>query len=313
MSGGSDVVSKTTIQKSNVELTHSLRTNFIAAKEEDESDTLQPPLTNGARTNGTSHHSTKLPTWTSKEGSKVFVPAIDWSMSGLLEDRGQYDITLKLFYLPGATSKDRASSAHEAIELVLRQLGVETIDLLIVSFPAISFDRDDEPQVDCYGLEKVNGVAKPELQPESMSTVISAWRILEDLKIKGLVARIGVSEFGYKRLAKLVSVSNVRPNVNQINLTDCCEVPRPLVAYAKQEHIELLTHNDCTNILPKGTTRELLGQGPQGAGILNGASSPLHGEILPQWVVKYTAVIRDRGVVENKGYFALADLVDSKE
>ena len=241
------------------------------------------------------------------------MPAIDWSTSGLVEDRSQYDITLKLFYLPGALSRDRASSTHEAIDLVLRQLGVETIDLLIVSFPGISFESEEELESDCYGLELVNGSAESELQPESMTTVIWTWRILEALKIKGLVAKLGVAEFGCKRLAKLISVSNIRPAVDQINLRDCCEVPRTLVAYAKQEQIELLTHNDCTNILPEGTTRELLGCEPQGAGIINGASSPLHGEILPQWVVKYTAVIKDRGVVENKGYFALANLVNNDQ
>jgi glutamate--cysteine ligase regulatory subunit len=42
------------------------------------------------------------------------------------------------------------------------------------------------------------------------------------------------------------------------------------------------------------------------------ASTPgavdLQGEIEPQWVVKYTAVVKDRGVIENKGYFALAEV-----
>ena len=72
-----------------------------------------------------------------------------------------------------------------------------------------------------------------------------------------------------------------------------------------------MTHNDCNDILPVGTTRELLGPTEKGAGIL--ASSPdsddgIQGDIEPQWVVKYTAVVKDRGVVENKGYFALADV-----
>lgn len=34
----------------------------------------------------------------------------------------------------------------------------------------------------------------------------------------------------------------------------------------------------------------------------------LRGDIEPQWVVKYTAVVRDRGVIENKGYFAMAEI-----
>lgn len=36
----------------------------------------------------------------------------------------------------------------------------------------------------------------------------------------------------------------------------------------------------------------------------------LRGEVQPLWVVKYTAVVRNRGVVENKGYFAVAELTD---
>ena len=38
------------------------------------------------------------------------------------------------------------------------------------------------------------------------------------------------------------------------------------------------------------------------------ALGKLRGEVEPQWVVKYTAVVKDRGVVENKGYFAVAEL-----
>jgi glutamate--cysteine ligase regulatory subunit len=100
--------------------------------------------------------------------------------------------------------------------------------------------------------------------------------------------------------------------VDQINLKDCCVVPKSLILYAKQEKIQLLTHNDCNDILPVGTTRELLGPADKGgAGIL--ASTPdatdgIQGHVEPQWVVKYTAVVKDRGVVENKGYFALADV-----
>ena len=32
----------------------------------------------------------------------------------------------------------------------------------------------------------------------------------------------------------------------------------------------------------------------------------------PLWVVKYTAVVKNRGVVENKGYFAVAEMTDTK-
>lgn len=81
--------------------------------------------------------------------------------------------------------------------------------------------------------------------------------------------------------------------------------------FAKAQGIELLTHNDCTDILPPGTLRELLGPGKGGAGVLAASADGedgLKGEVVPLWVVKYTAVVRNRGVVENKGYFAAADL-----
>jgi glutamate--cysteine ligase regulatory subunit len=123
-----------------------------------------------------------------------------------------------------------------------------------------------------------------------------------------------VSEFSSDRLDKFLPELQVKPSVDQINVKDCCVVPKTLIMYAKEHNIELLTHNDCTNILPCGTTRELLGPGEQGAGILAARadveeSEPgLKGNIEPQWVVKYTAVVRDRGVIENKGYFAVAQL-----
>ena len=97
-------------------------------------------------------------------------------------------------------------------------------------------------------------------------------------------------------------------------------LPPPLVLLAKKEGIELLTHRDCTDILPEGTLRELLGTGLQGAGVLaekeggegeepGCGEERLRGELVPQWVVKYTAVVKDRGVIENKGYFAGAELI----
>ena len=43
----------------------------------------------------------------------------------------------------------------------------------------------------------------------------------------------------------------------------------------------------------------------------NGNDEGLRGDVEPQWVVKYTAVVKDRGVVESKGYFAVAELRDS--
>ncbi|TKA64959.1 hypothetical protein B0A49_08447 [Cryomyces minteri] len=182
-----------------------------------------------------------------------------------------------------------------------------------------------------------------------------------------LIHKLGLAEFSAARLTKFVPKTRVKPGVDQINVRDCCIVPNALIKLAKREGIELLTHNDCSNILPRGTVRELLGPSapaslsPSGApastnangdGSINGHSAlsadlggagilapdsrtgekrkmhpasdvedtrangeheteGLKGEVEPQWVIKYTAVVRNRGVVENKGYFAEAELKDA--
>ena len=146
--------------------------------------------------------------------------------------------------------------------------------------------------------------------------MISTWQELEALHDEGLVKQLGLAEFGSSRLKAFLPHTRIRPSVDQINVRDCCVVPKSLILYAKEQGIQLLTHNDCTNILPKGTIREILGEGEKGFGVLAGGGSSekdaprgfLKGEVEPQWVVKYTAVITDRGVIENKGYFAMAEM-----
>jgi glutamate--cysteine ligase regulatory subunit len=188
--------------------------------------------------------------------------------------------------------------------LVLKELHVDSIDLLIVSFPGVSFDADDE-------VEETSDEGDGS-EPDELDDMIQTWRTLESLHEKGTIAQLGVAEFGSERLVTFLSQARVKPSVDQINVKDCCVVPKSLILYAKQENIELLTHNDCTDILPTGMTRELLGPREQGAGILAATADSddggLKGDIEPQWVVKYTAVVKDRGVIENKGYFALAEV-----
>jgi glutamate--cysteine ligase regulatory subunit len=297
MQGGrQSVIRHPLTQKSNVELINSLRSNFLASQQVDS--------INGARTNGYSngHSDAPHPSWTQQGEDGLYIPAIDFSQPGLAEERDQYDITVKLFYLPGIPASRRCAHTREAIDLVLKELHVKSIDLLIVSFPGILFDADDDSEEEDNAS---NG------EPDDFDSMVQTWRVLESLHEQGMIAQLGVAEFGCDRLARFLPHTRVKPSVDQINLKDCCVVPKSLILYAKQEQIQLLTHNDCHDILPVGTTRELLGPAEKSAGIL--ASSPdandgIQGDVEPQWVVKYTAVVKDRGVVENKGYFALADV-----
>lgn len=300
MQGGrQSVIRQPLTQKSNIELINALRSNFLASQ--------QIP-TEGAEssTNGSSSNGSQPPdyrSWTAEQDGSLYIPAIDFSQHGLAEERDQYDITVKLFYLPGIPVSRRCAHTREAIDLVLKELKVKSIDLLIVSFPGILFDADDDS--DEEDTEMSSG------EPDDFDSMVQTWRVLESLHEQGMIAQLGVAEFGSERLARFLPHTKVKPSVDQINLRDCCVVPKSLILYAKQEQIQLLTHNDCNDILPVGTTRELLGPGEKGAGILASAPSAgdgIQGDVEPQWVVKYTAVVKDRGVVENKGYFALADV-----
>ncbi|RAL09074.1 putative gamma-cysteine synthetase regulatory subunit [Aspergillus homomorphus CBS 101889] len=293
MLGGHPVIRQPT-EKSNVELINSLRANFQAAQQQHRS---------GGEEN-VPETKQQYAAWTKQEDDALYIPATDFA-HGLSEERSQYDITVKLFYLPGIPASRRCAHTREAIDLVLRELHVDSIDLLIVSFPGILFDADDDSEE-----EEMSSDTGSE-EPDNFDSIIQTWRTLEGLQEQGMIAQLGVAEFGSERLARFLPHTRVKPSVDQINLKDCCVVPKSLILYAKQERIQLLTHNDCMDVLPVGTTRELLGPGAKGAGIL--ASAPdaddgIQGDVAPQWVVKYTAVVKDRGVVESKGYFALADV-----
>ncbi|KAI0451657.1 glutamate-cysteine ligase modifier subunit [Xylaria acuta] len=304
VTAGPSIIRKPGITRSNLELTNSLRSNFLAAQQDyvgspASSNGSGPHAQNGHPVNGSTRPA--IDAWTAAEDSVLYVPRIDWTAAGLQEDREKYEITLKLFFLPSAPAAKRTEYINEALRLVMKELRVEHIDLLIVSFPGISFEGDCEWEAD-----KINATMGNDEEE------VTTWSALESLYEQGKVSRLGIAEFGTEKLQRFLDKVKVRPAVDQINTKDCCSVPPPLTKLAKSEGIELLTHGDCTDILPSGTLRELLGHGPQGAGVLaddENAQSGLKGDLIPEWVAKYTAFVNYRGVIENKGYFAGAELV----
>lgn len=297
MSAGPSIIRKRGAgSRSNLELLNSLRDNFADAQR----DYAAPVAVNG-NGNGVSPY----PAWTdhSSEPDTFFIPRIDWSGAGLRDDADQYEITVKLFFLLGSPLEKREQYVEDALRHVRKELGISeaALDLLVVSFPGMSFEGNCEMQA-----EKINA-HQGNLEEEA-----ATWRIFEHLYKQKLVRSLGVAEFGGQKLSAFIDRTDVRPTVNQINLQNCCDVPPPLKKVAQQNGVELNVHTDCTDILPCGTLREILG--PQGAGVL--ASGPqaddgLKGEIAPRWVARYVAVVKDRGVVENKGYFAGADWEES--
>ncbi|KAL9086862.1 MAG: hypothetical protein Q9159_003950 [Coniocarpon cinnabarinum] len=302
MGSGPAAIRRSTALKSNAEFTSSLRANFATA---------QQSATSPTHANGDSSQKQSYTSWTTQNDDAVFIPSVNFAKSGLAEERPQYEITVKLFFLPRNPARCRCAQTREAVKLVLQELHVSSIDLLIVSYPGISFDAEDEDDPELEGAMSTGALAHGN-SLEDLDSMVETWTCLEALHDEGVIDKLGVSEFGTSRLSKFLQRTRVRPLVNQINVRDCCVVPKPLILYAKEEEVELLTHNDCTNILPPGIVRELLGHSQEGAGVLAGADRDpgISGSIEPQWVIKYTAVVRNRGVIENKGYFAVAELVN---
>lgn len=106
------------------------------------------------------------------------------------------------------------------------------------------------------------------------------------------MSKLGISEFGVIRLATLLPHVSVRPSVDQINLRDCCDVPRDLLEFTKREEIKLMPHMDEDNPVSKDLLQQLLQEE---------LKVPLN-IVSMRWVVKYTAIAKERGVIENKGY-----------
>lgn len=179
------------------------------------------------------------------------------------------------------------------------------IDLLNVAFPGVGFDAEDEVPRDTTA-DGEEGVVD-----EDTKSFLTTYSTLESLVHNNLISRIGLSEFGSSRLSRLLSglgsptssTPRVRPSVVQINVRDCCVVPRELIQYAKREGIQLFTHNDSAEVLTQEGLQGVITE----SGVLEGfeptpTPKPGKWEVVPLWVVKYTAVVRDRSVVENKGY-----------
>ncbi|KAG0206302.1 hypothetical protein BGX28_002248 [Mortierella sp. GBA30] len=221
----------------------------------------------------------------------------NWSTLGPLEgDRSQYEITVKMFLLPcvgasGSLSLDRLNNSIQDLQTALGLSLV--IDNFILALPNQTFDE--------------NGQDESELQSfkEDIENVYwSVWEKLSESRLAGQIKRLGVSEFSKQQLEILkdiaLSKGAVAPEANQVNLQDCCVLPKDLIEYAKTEGIELLTHGDASNILPGPTLSSLL----QTHLPATAASS-----LAPNCVLKYSSLITNRGLVVRKGYVVNAAAV----
>ncbi|XP_074118829.1 glutamate--cysteine ligase regulatory subunit-like [Sminthopsis crassicaudata] len=183
-------------------------------------------------------------------------------------------VSAKLFIV-GSNS----SSMRSAVEMACSALGIAQLDSVIIASPPVE--------------DGVN-LALEHLQPY--------WEELENLVQNKKVVAIGTSDLDKAQLEQLYQWAQVKPNSNQVNLASCCVMPPDLTAFAKEFDIQLLTHNDPKELLSEASFQEALQE-----------SLPdiRANEWVPLWVLRYSVIVKSRGIIKSKGYIIQAKRRDS--
>ncbi|XP_077602202.1 glutamate--cysteine ligase regulatory subunit [Crocuta crocuta] len=186
------------------------------------------------------------------------------------DEREEMKVSAKLFIVGSNSS----SSTRNAVDMACSVLGVAQLDSVIIASPPIE--------------DGVN-LSLEHLQPY--------WEELENLVQSKKIVAIGTSDLDKTQLEQLYQWAQVKPNSNQVNLASCCVMPPDLTAFAKQFDIQLLTHNDPKELLSEASFQEALKE-----------SIPdiqAH-EWVPLWLLRYSVIVKSRGIIKSKGYILQA-------
>ncbi|ORY03976.1 hypothetical protein K493DRAFT_297207 [Basidiobolus meristosporus CBS 931.73] len=191
------------------------------------------------------------------------------------EDLDELDVSVKLFYLPelNGTSHLPASYVSESLEHIKRHLGVDHVHDYVLSVPENSLQED-------------------------MNDIIPAWNEIEHFHREGVIQFLGVNEFTPSQLSSLSKKVQIPPQINHMDPNSSI-ISDDVFDYAATNNIKLLTHHDSADILPAERFSALLAK----YGIV---SSVEEAKLTPRWVLKYSSVIRNRGIIVNKGYIVSA-------
>jgi len=174
------------------------------------------------------------------------------------QDITDLKIGLKIFL-----SSDDPCFLREAIEKALDALNVPSIQNVIIAYKSLQIENSHDE------IKKLQDI----------------WRVLEDYVQLKKVQQIGLADVEESTFRKIYEWSSAKPSIVQINLATCCVVPPTLQAFCKDNDIQLLTHSDPADILPKASCEEIFGK-----------------PFKLNWAVRYSIHIKCRGVLTTKGY-----------
>lgn len=185
------------------------------------------------------------------------------------EEREELKVSAKLFLC-----ESDQSSIRDAVEMACVTLAVSQLDSVIIA-----------PR----GLQEGESQTLSHLQP--------LWEELEALVQSQRVAAIGTSDLDKELLEQLYNWARVKPSSNQVNLASCCVMPPDLTAFAKTFDIQLLTHSDPKELMSAASFQEAIQE----------SSSDLRvADWRLQWVLRYSIIVKTRGIIKAKGYLVHA-------
>ncbi|KAI6188915.1 Purple acid phosphatase [Aphelenchoides besseyi] len=201
----------------------------------------------------------------------------------LLSNRGHADtvyerddlkITLKVF-LPDFN----VQQMHDAVDATINQLKTDNIEQLILALPHSENTKMDEHK---------------ELDGEWFERIAKAWSEAEKLVDSGKVVSVGVADFEYPALQKLIQTARHKPCVDHYNIEGCCVVPPELQKLAKENDVQLLTHNDPEPFPLKEIFRSFCN--------LSECAPICNVSFKPTWAARYTVWVRRRSLMASKGF-----------
>ncbi|GFR78560.1 glutamate--cysteine ligase regulatory subunit [Elysia marginata] len=186
-------------------------------------------------------------------------------------EREEVKVTVKIFV---CTSQSTAVIA-EAVEKVLSELRTTYVETLLL---AVSPPSDEE---------------ESEQSSVNLDLIKQYWEAMELLVSQDKVLSLGICDLNKEALEELYKWAKVKPTVNQVNLESCCVMPKDLTEFAKATNIQLLTHNDKPVFIPKERLQETIQQ----------VSTERDSEAwTPHWVLRYSGILKCRGIIKMKGY-----------
>ncbi|XP_023723559.1 glutamate--cysteine ligase regulatory subunit isoform X2 [Cryptotermes secundus] len=179
------------------------------------------------------------------------------------EERKGLKVSVKVFI-----SSLKKEALVEALDSVFAALQTSCIESVVLAYP-------------CKAVASL-----------LLSGLKELWLVLEEYVQQQKLISIGVSDVETDVFIALYNWAKVKPSIIQINLASCCVVPPALQVFTKEHDVQLLTHSDPFEILPRAALNELFGSEAD-----NGMNSvELH------WALRFQVHVKCRGVLSSKGY-----------